>query len=43
MATRQLPEVVIWLCFVAILHLAMLPQAVIFRSGAKSGWKENIY
>jgi hypothetical protein len=41
-ATRQLPEVVIQLCFVACLHLEMLPQAVIFCSVAKSGGKKRI-
>jgi hypothetical protein len=39
-ATRQLPEVVIQLCFVAILLMEMLPQAVISRSVAKSGGKK---
>ena len=34
-ATRQLPEVVVRLCFVAILILAMLPQEVIFRFAKK--------
>jgi hypothetical protein len=38
-ATKQLPEVVIQLCFVAYLILEMLPQSVIFCSGAKSGGK----
>jgi hypothetical protein len=39
-ATKQSPEVVIQLCFVAILLMEMLPQAVISRSVAKSGGKK---
>jgi hypothetical protein len=41
-ATRQLPEVVIQLCFVAFLLMEMLPQAVISRFVAKSGGKNKL-
>jgi hypothetical protein len=42
-ATKQSPKVVIQLCFVAYLLMEMLPQAVIFRSGDKSGGKKRYF